>query len=634
MTNKILKNTAATQSGLAAIRNAFENATELRLFATDIQLNIQKEQYYTAATAGECVPVAYDEAGIAAAFFAKVIQVATEGQDVPQNPPMRISDVCKVLLFTRNGFTPKNEANVIVKPIPETMSDEVPLLATIEEEIIASDAKIVIFDDVTGYDTRNGRLTLWDLNELAYNNDVIILAGFMLDDEAEETSYLATHAHNLWQLAGGSLNIKNDDGETSREQRYFCFSYGRPEPKRVYYGLDEQGNACIVRDMAKLIRIRELANNFASQPISLKLFKHVAFGALQGEFIKGSIEKAVSVAANNDVIQISGSGKKTMICCAGGKMSRKPYTDNIALTAKGNPYTSPKHTKKRKPILKHGEFKLLVSEKGITESVMQRFAIDMMGTVATGKKWLDFDVKTPYRNTLAILIGGKESGTDWLKERIAEFGEGAKFNAMVLPNEITDADFITTYEQAVETHKPDFVFVLCYDRIKADQYTEKQLVEEIAAYSKKKGICTIAERFAKTANYSDDLTGDEYWRISPLISQDVMEDILKETGMPLSHIYNFQGSDGSFDFLCRFGWATGNDVAAFASVPAKKQQELFLIGTFYRCDQTPCWCIENDCTGQPLTGKVVYAAEREGIIRMEKTDKNGAWRKSLITFIG
>ena len=264
----------ALSNKLAAIGTAIENAPLSGLFASDIGLNVKMERYYPAATAGECTPFAYDEAGTAKAFIGLLAGIAESGQDFTYQP--------QLLIFTRRGITPEDEANAIVRPIPETLTfDE--LLQTIEAEIEATGAKIVVVDDVAGEARWCGNAILWDLNELADGTNVMLFAGFMLNQEADEvSSWLARHAHNLLQLTAGSLNMKNDDGETTREQRYFCFSYGHPTPKRIFYGIDEQGMAFIPSELWKLLRIREIAQVCARQWISVKLFIHEAFGFLQG----------------------------------------------------------------------------------------------------------------------------------------------------------------------------------------------------------------------------------------------------------------------------------------------------------------------------------------------------------------
>ena len=283
----------ALQSKLTAIRTAMENAPQSGLFASDINANIKLERYYPAATAGECTPFAYDEAGTAKAFIGLLAGIVDSGQDFPHQPQLGISDElkgCKVLMFTHSEATPMDEANMIVKSIPEALTfDE--LRYEIGTEIEATGAKIVIIDDVAGEAKWCGCAILWDLNELADSTNVMLFAGFKLNHEADEVStYLAIHAHNLLQLTAGSLNMSNEIQD--KKQPYFCLSYGHPTPKRIYYGIDEDGNACTVSNLWKLLRIKELALTFAQQWIPRKQFKDICFGALSGEFDKSSIDRS------------------------------------------------------------------------------------------------------------------------------------------------------------------------------------------------------------------------------------------------------------------------------------------------------------------------------------------------------
>ena len=632
----------ALQSKLTAIRNAMENAPQSGLFASDINANIKLERYYPAATAGECTPFAYDEAGTAKAFIGLLAGIAESGQDFTHQPQLVLSDElkgCKVLLFTHNQETPKDEANMIVKSIPEALTfDE--LRYEIGTEIEATGAKIVIIDDVAGEAKWCGCAILWDLNELADSTNVMLFAGFKLNHEADEVStYLATHAHNLLQLTAGSLNMNNDDGETSREQPYFCLSYGTPTPKRVYYGINEEGKAFIPSELWKLLRIKELAKMFATEWNNATFFVYKAFGALQGEFAVTSIRKAINEAAACGIIKKSGSGNKAKLIVSDGKMSRSTNAGSIALTALANQYTSPNKTKQRKPILKFGEFRLIAPESGCESNTVQRFVIDLMAAIVTGSKYLDFDVKATYRNTLAIIVGTDEKGVNWLTDKMQGFGGDATFSCMTTPKDITDEEFISFYKSAVDTCKPDFVFVLCYDRIKPNIYTAAQLAKEVAIYAKCKGICVIAQSGKETGRALYEFTGDEYWSIAPLVMDGDRNDLEEEKGIGLPGIYSFKGSVGSFDFLCRFWWDVGK--YTFGSVPGNVQKLAFLIGTFYWCNDSQCCdinadcghnTISTDCTGQPLTKSTIYQAQKLGLIKLQYTSEKKKLLESRVTF--
>lgn len=622
----------ALQNKLTAISTAIENTPLSGLFASDVGLNVKMERYYPVATAGEAHAFAYDEAETAQAFIDLLAGIAESGQDFPYQPQLGISDDLqghKALIFTRRGITPTDEAKAIVRPIPEALTfDE--LLFEIGTEIEATGAKIVIIDDVAGDARWCGNAILWDLNELADSTNVMLFAGFMLNHEADEVSrYLATRAHNLWQLTAGSLNMKSDDGEATKEQRYFCFSYGHPTPKRIYYGIDKEGKAFIPSELWKLLRIKEIAKMYAREWINVGIFTNVAFGTLQGEFAKGSIQKAIDEAAACGIIQKSGRGTKAKLILSDGKMSRNTNAGSIALTALGNPYTNPNKTKQRKPILKFGEFKLIAPENGEKANTVRNFTFNLIGAIVTGGKWLDFDVKTQYRNTLAIIVGADEKGAKWTVEKIAAFGDGAKFDAIALPQGITDEAFLTAYKQAIDSKQPDFVFILCYDRITPNLYTTAQLAKEIAIYSKRKGICTIAGSEKEIDREANDF-GDEYWSISPLVMDGDREEIQQMHGIYINPISSFSGSVGTFNFLCRFMCAKSYIV----EVSSTEQKQAFLIGTFYWANNTDCCDIEHDCTYNPLSNSTIGQAQKMGLIKLRYTSEKKKLLESRITFDG
>lgn len=259
---------------------------------------------------------------------------------------------------------------------------------------------------------------------------------------------------------------------------------------------------------------------------------------------------------------------------------------------------------------------------------MQNFVTNLIGTVASGKNWLDFAVKTPYRNVMAIVIGASVKAINKLADDISALGEDVKFSALIQPNGVTDADFLTAYKQAIDSVKPDFVFIVCYNRITPHLYTEAQLAKELATYSKKKGICTIAASDTEKDREALNM-GDEFWSISPLVSNIDMEHIINNHNIYLPRIFSFQGSVDGFDFLCRFASA---GMGTFMKVSASKQDHAFLVGTFYFCQNTDCADIETDVTGEPLTKSVIYRAQKLGLIDVDQYGKT--LLDSRITFKG
>jgi len=336
---------------------------------------------------------------------------------------------------------------------------------------------------------------------------------------------------------------------------------------------------------------------------------------------------SINTAIYNGFIQVTGKRANARVCYNGETKSRAGIGKGIALTALGNQYTSPTHTKKCKAVLRHGEFRLIAPESDTSAATMQHFTIQMMKAVVFGKKWLDFKVKTPHINTLAIIAGGNATDAERLESRIAA-GMEVKFSATVLPNNITDEAFLTAYKQAIDKAKPQFVFILCYDRIRPHIYTEAQLAKEMAIYSKKKGICTIAETDIPKDRCALELN-EKYWSISKLVNDSDRDSICDEHGVLLPTIYSFQGSVEGFDFLCRFQHRGNGE---FCKASSSEQQRAFLIGTFYYANNTAAHDIDVDCTGRPLTENVIRQAQKAKLIDVRCYGKS--LMESYITFKG
>lgn len=634
--------TAAMQDGLAGIIKAYKNNKALSLFASDVRLNIKLNRFYPAATAGECTPVIYDHAETASAFFDVLARTVLNGHDMTYQPQMIATgglQGSKVLLVTRNEI--KDENNIVVERISDSMLFGT-VLFVVETAIKKTGAKFVFIDDIVEFAREDCKQILAELGELARLLDVIMLAGFMLKEDEEGISgHLATHAHNLWQLTTKSLKMGNET-EPERDQRYFCFGYGLPDPKRVYYGIgedghictDEKGKICLPQDLVKLLRIKELAFIHAKKWIAQNKFINICIGATDGEFEGGSFATAIQVAAENGIIKKSGQGNYTKLLYAEGTMKQTSYNGNIALTALGKPYSvSKKCHRQRKAILKHGEFRLLVPRRGTKGEIMQYFLIKLMANIVTGQKWLDFNIKTSHRNSLAIIISSPNKSISILENFIETYGDNKTvFEKMELSEGIADTDFLETYKTAIDEKKPDFVFIFCFNRIKQRDYTDTQLAKELAFYSRKKGVCTIAESDTESDTEKDRFAvelGDNCWSISPLVKDEDRAELLEDYNIVLPNFFSFQGSVGDFDFLCRFEYI---GKGLFNAADSKELKWAFLIGTFYSCNGIDCNTLEEDCTGEPLTNQTIFQASQ--MKRFFKVVRYGKkYRNSIITFI-
>ena len=620
--------TAALTYGLPAILRAFENVKEPTIFACDIMQNTKLGRYWPAATVGECTPIAYDRPETAMAFFEMLEHTATSGRNFDYSPQLLVNDApCKVLMmFTRmSAHAPTNE-NIFVRQIPESMPFN-ELIQEIGTAIQETGARLVIVDDLAGYAKDNCRNVLVALDVIAQMRDVLLLPGFNLPNDSEPSRYLAAHAHSLWQIVTGCVRMANFDGATFREQPYFTFCFGNvANPMREYFGLCD-GRVVPVPCLQKLLRIKELASIHAREWISQKRFIDLCIGATGNEFMPNSIYCAIQAAVKNGFILRSGNSRQTKIIYSESSHLNTSKNDDLAITALTNLYSSGKHSRQRKPLLRFGDFRILAPEqKNTNPYIAQYFLIELIGHVATGGcKMLDFNIVAKHRNALAFIISSNRNAADRLKNRIQSFGDGATFNCVgLLPT--SDEEFFASFKQAIESEKPDFVFVFCVDRLKPTLYSRAQLIEQLTKYSKSKNICTIAQSDTPIDRTKLNLGNEIFWGISALVRDCDLDDCFETHHILLPRFFSFKASAGDFDFLCRFD----------ANIGKTRKEELlnaYLIATFYCCNNTPATDI-NDCTGNPLTRNVINQALHRGLIKIDYLNSKKNPLESRITFVG
>ena len=394
--------------------------------------------------------------------------------------------------------------------------------------------------------------------------------------------------------------VTEDEGQTVK--RFFSVLYGNPNSNFVVYGIDEQGNTIIPAKVAQMLLMGACGKMFARKPVSKTIFLNNVFGALEGQFNKQTINNWLALAVEAGILCQSGTAGKSTISLAGEDTTKKKpaYSGNIAITAKGNQYdASTKHTKKRKPLCRIGQFKLLSPALGCSVNPVKNLTIELIKMVATGKPALDFQIKTSHRNCLVIMLADPKAG-EWMQTSL----------------------------------QPDFCFILNLDRVVYSLYTSDQLAKEFAITAKSKGVTTIGQ----TATYIEDLLGccdfegDEYWIVRQLIDDDTAEEIHRYHGynITLPRIFSFEATQGKMAFLCRFIDTRPSQTLA----TAKDQKRAFYTATFFRCYKTPCSDICEDCTGKPLTNSVLYQAQKAGFIRIDYTSPKRCYRESVVTFVG
>ena len=619
---------------LGAIRKACQQ-TDCSLLASDIRINSKSEKYYVISKAGECTPIAYESAEVAAAFMGHICRIAKDGQDFPYQPQMRIGESLKgtnVLVYLDFNSLFKPTDNVVISVLPiGTDTEEMgaySIISTIGEQAADIGAKIVLIENAAPIVGDNPQQALALLNSLAHSQGIMIFAGFKITEESEAVNnYLFNYSHNLCTLQESCIEISTEEGQ--KVQPFFSLEYGHPAPKFVVYGI-EQGNTFIPAKVAQMLMMKTFGEMFARKPVKKALILNQIFGALQAQFSKQSVANMIGLAVEAGILNQRGADNKATISLAGTGTKKKPaYSGCIALSAKGNAFReSTAHTKKRKPLCRIGEFKLIAPAGGCSVNPVKNLTTELIKIVATGKPALDFAVKTGHRNTLVIMLA-EPTAAEWMQKNIGIFAKDATFDVVCISEEITDADFLATYRQQINDLQPDFCFILNFDRVKQDIYKPAQLAKEIGITSKSRGLLTIAQTATDTAESLFEFVGNEFWCIKPLVNEYEMKSIA-EMGMTLPIIYSFEAAEGKFEFLCRFK----NTRPSLTPATSKEQKRAFLIATFYFCQRTPYGDIGEDCTGRPLTNSVIYQAQKEGLIRVDYISGKKCYRESVITFIG
>lgn len=627
--------TNSIEKVLGAIRKACQQ-TDGNLFASDIRLNSKSEKYFTISKAGECTPIAYESAEVAAAFMGHLCRISKDGQDFPYQPQMRIGESlkgCNVLVYPDCNSLFKPTDNVIISVLPtEADTEEMgaySIISTIGEQAAEIGAKIVLIENATPIVGDSPRQALILLDTLAHSQGIMIFAGFKITQESEAVNnYLFNYSHNLCTLQESCIEISTEEGQ--KIQPFFCLEYGHPATKFVVYGIDEQGNTFIPAKVAQLLMMNAFGEMFARKPVRKALLLNQIYGALEGQFSKQSVTNMIGLAVEAGILNQSGADNKATISLAGTETKKKPaYSGTIALSAKGNAYSeTTAHTKKRKPLCRIGEFKMIAPAEGCSVNPVKNLTTELIKAVATGKPALDFAVKTGHRNTLVIMLA-EPAAAEWMQKNIGAFSKDATFDVVCISDAITDGDFLATYRQRINSLQPDFCFILNFDRVKYNIYTPAQLAKEIAITSKSKGVTTIAQTDSDNAESLFEFEGNEYWCVKPLVSEYEISS-LEERNIKIPRIYSFEAAEGKFEFLCRFR----NTRPTLTLATSKEQKRAFLIATFYFCDRTPCSDIGEDCTGKPLTNSVIYQAQKEGLIRVDYTSGKKCYRESVITFIG
>lgn len=569
------------------------------------------------SSVGEIVSIAYSDTEAMNGFVKMLCRTFESGADLEASPRLTASNdlIGQVALI---GFEVEASLYPNGKHIELSHIESLDLIHELGSKIKENGCRVAIIEDATPLCCNNPRMAMNLLSEIAARQQAIIFAFFKVSDGATALNeYLANHVCNLCQIGKDSLNNGLMD--------YCYFDYGNPRPERIVF--DVNGGA--IANCARLLRMERVVKTFARKWLSLAFFKQIAFGAMGGEYAKATIEKDVSVAADFGLIDVSGTGNRKKLCLASGTMKRNPNKKCVALTALGDPYRNPNHTKQRKPILRIGDFRLIAPENTYSYNV-RSFAIGLMGAILRGQRWLDFEIKTSYRNVLSIIVGADSKGSEWIKKQVTP--REAKHEALPLPHGTNDEAFLENLKAAVNDVKPDFVFIHCFDRIGSDLYTKPEFCKEIANYARSKGVTIIAVS-DEPIDKDDYELSDEYWEIIELV-EPFCRNKIEEMGIDLANIFRFYAQVGNFNFLCRYKQVLDGDKRILKSATATENLRCFLTATFYWCSNTPYSDIEIDCVGYPITENIIRKAKEDGIIKVDYTTPKKDLKKSRITFIG
>lgn len=598
-----------------------QHAPEIGLFAGSIELNTKAEKYHLFATPGEATPIAYERKETMEAFVGHLHTVATAGQDMPYQPTMRASEALKgmVIVYSNNELTLPDETTRLLLPADMSEYETANVIAAQARE---HEAKVVIIDDATSLLDTNPREAVVMLNTIANEQGFMLLYGINVT-EATDTAltYLARHAHNLCQLVEGSIELTPNDDEP-KTVNYFCFTYGHPTPHRIVYSIDESGAVTIPpTPTTDIIRMQECGKELASTPIQQDKFVDRAVGYFKGQFQPASIYNMITAAAEQGTINRSGEKSKVTIQWAEGKPTRNPYKGNVALTALGDASNkATKYTAKRKAVAKFGEFKLLNMDKDIPAHMSKNFTAYLLKAIATKGQAFGrcIDVKSAHRNTLAVIVGEKETA-DKLQAYIGE-PTNAHFEIVSTNGSITDGDLLHLYRAKANQKPRDFVVIVGLNDVTQAAYTPLQLAHELALTAKQRGFLAIAQTNGWSCEDLAQFTGDEAWSIRPLISKYDCEDMEAEKGISFPDYYIFEATAGSFPFRGKFT-SSGNK-------PNRDDfKKALLTSLFYYCKQTPA---ENT----DATESQIRQAKKLGLIKAEPTNGKKRWNEMLITFVG
>ncbi len=580
------------------------NIKGLSLFASCANINCKSEQFYELATTGEILPIYSESTTLLDAFWLHLIGIVSTGKDFVYQPRMRAGEKLRggnILLYSERKFTGNNI--FVLQPAMGFRVDEIATYIGQQADELA--CRFVIIPDAQQIFASNLLDGLSCLNKVCREHDLLAVCGFNAIDGLQ-------HIHNVCTLS--NIAIKTIDEVGMIYHNFIDFQYGWPEQKHIIYALDENEKKLVIPENgAKLFLIERLAKTFLQKPVNIKQFTNYCFGALHGEFKKDTIERMISLSVENGILVKSGTGNKSVIalanCDCRDTVGRKPYKNNISITSLTDIYDkSTNHTRKRKALVKFGEFKMLFADSD-TGIDAERFTMGLMKSILFQTDFLDFKIKTCHRNCLVICLSQKDDAKNQIQNELGDIKDST-LNIIHCQQEKSDSDIIYLLKTSLSQFQPDFVFVTNIENIKPQDFTPRQLINELSQTARAKGIVLIAHTSKRKANYLYELENNESWVLRSMNEPIDLDEICRLSNTQCPDIKLFEAFENGFKFLSRFRI---NNFGALVSASSKDIKRAFLMGCFYWCSQDDYNVIfeDDDCTGMAWTKRRLNNALNE-----------------------
>lgn len=580
---------------------------------TDIRENLFACNYYPFAKVGECIIFAHADSEIMRAFIKHICRIAYYGNEFEHGTRIKVSTDIQgsVLCYTKKPlqFKPEVDQPKITETLINKQINFCDFIDEISAEIDSTGAHIVFIENLEEF-THTNKISYieQELNNIARLKNVAILCGFNFANKLNidnTAPYFLQHDRNLCFLIGNSDNGQN----------YFTFIFGQPEHKIYVYGIDEDGNLCIPKRLAKKLILKDLLPKLLAEPTSQKELQQRIFGAYHGQYQLSTITHDISVAKQWGFIHnIKGKNKRFSPLIALGS-DGDLNTENTAIIAKTDRYRDKKHTIECVPFIQFGDFKIVCVSDGDSDNGLQDFymlyfcVLSMVESIINGRG-LDFKVETKRKNILIVDIENKASKN--FCDRVLNIAARSDFdnqiNILQIDPKTNESQFVERIEKETERLKPDFVFILNLESLSVNNFL--LLLEDIKRYSKQKNVACIAElyRYPDTTDIIKKykLHKDAFCFVSSFYEREgySFKDMSINAGKHYTpDLYEFRATNNEREISCRY-LQIGRNVKKADSETLK---QALVIRDLWYCNNVPIKDI--DCNKNVLSW-----AEKNGLI--------------------